>query len=168
MGKTNSSLTQDRLRELLRYDPATGIFEWWASGKGRKMGKPAGCTSKVGYTVIRVDGELFQAHRLAWFYVRGWWPPEDIDHKNGVRVDNSFENLRDATRGQNLQNSTKAHPNNKHSGVLGVTWHGQTGKWWARVALNGKQHSAGLHDTIEEAQQAYLELKRDLHPFCTI
>lgn len=168
MGKTNSSLTQDRLRELLRYDPATGIFEWRQSGKGRKMHKPAGCKSAVGYTVIRVDGELFQAHRLAWFYIRGWWPPVDVDHKNGVGTDNSFDNLRDATSGQNKQNIRKAGGNNKHSGLLGVTWHGQMSKWWARVQLKGVVHSAGLYDTPEQAHQAYLRKKRELHEFCMI
>lgn len=168
MGKTNSSLTQARLRDLLRYDPATGLFEWWVSGKGRKMNKPAGCTSKVGYTVIRVDKELFQAHRLAWFYIRGWWPPVEIDHKNDIKTDNSFENLRDSTSGENKQNMRKSGANNKHSGMLGVTWHGQMEKWWARVQLNGVVHSAGLHATPEEAHQAYLKKKRELHEFCTI
>lgn len=167
MSKSNSTLTQERLREVLRYDPATGVFTWFTPGKGRVVGATAGCVSKVGYIVIRVDCDLYQAHRLVMFYLTGKWPEHDVDHINGVRTDNSLDNLRNATRGENLQNQRSAKPFNR-SGLLGVIWSNQAEKWIARVTHKGKQHHCGTFDTPEEAHAAYVAKKRQIHEFCTI
>ena len=164
MSKSDYTLTQERLREVLRYCPATGLFTWSTPGKGRVVGKVAGCTSKVGYTVIRIDGRLYQAHRLAILYIYGRWPDHDVDHKNGERTDNRLENLRCATRGENLQNQRQAKPFNR-SGLIGATWSSQAGKWVSRIHVNGKQMHLGTFDSAEDAHAAYVEKKRQVHEF---
>src|SRR3990167_3120706 len=105
-------ISQQRLKELLSYNPNTGEFtRLVATGIHgcNKAGVVVGCLSDhptQGYILIRVnnDGILYRAHRLAWLYVYGFWPPADIDHINGNRSDNRIVNLRSVTRSQNLQN----------------------------------------------------------------
>ena len=73
-------LTQERLKEVLHYDPETGIFMWLVAPNGRiRVGMEAG-SSHDGYIGIKVDRILYKAHRLAWFYMTGEWPANDVDH----------------------------------------------------------------------------------------
>src|ERR1700761_9727377 len=97
-------ITQDRLKELLTYDPATGIFRWLVARGGNRVGDRAGCFDEsLGYRKIRVDGKLYYAHQLAWLYVHGVFVKE-IDHRNMKGDDCWIDNLRPATRGQNTAN----------------------------------------------------------------
>ena len=102
---TNSQLTVERLRELLSYDPATGKFLWRVGRQCMRAGAVAGATEVQGYRVIKIDGKIYKAHRLAWLYVTGEWPPEEIDHKNTDPQDNVWSNLRLATHSQNQANA---------------------------------------------------------------
>jgi hypothetical protein len=159
-------LTQDRLREVLRYCFASGLFAWNVNASSTGMaGTIAGCLGPGGYTTIRVDGRLYGAHRLAMFYIYGEWPTHMVDHKNHDRSDNRLDNLRQATPGENAQNKVRAIASNQATGLLGVHWSGQVERWGAKVNLDGKQYHAGFYDTPEEAHQAYIEKKRELHPF---
>lgn len=164
----NTELTQARLRELLWYCPASGLFSWRQSAKGRKMDRPAGCTSAVGYTVIRIDKRLYQAHRLAFLYIYGRWPDGDVDHKDGTRTNNNAENLRECTRAQNLQNKRRSSTTLGRSGLLGAQWCSQVGKWYGAIQVDGKKTHLGTFETAAEAHAAYLAAKRVLHEFCTI
>lgn len=170
MSETNSTLTQRRLQELLHYDPDIGVFTWRvnASSTGR-AGTTAGCRkSSNGYIVIRVDGKLYLAHRLAFLYMEGRFPPSLIDHRDTVKSNNRWTNLRCATQSENQQNRIYAQANNRRSGLLGVYWSEQRGAWGAKVVIEKKQHHAGFHATPELAHQAYLALKRKLHPYGTM
>ena len=93
------------------------------------------------------------------------WPNFDIDHINGDRKDNRIVNLRDATAKINAQNIRKA-PVNSSTGYLGVTKKGS--KYRAQISLNGSKKHLGYFDTAEEAHERYVEMKRILHPGCTI
>lgn len=147
-------LTQTRLKEVLTYDPETGLFRWALKTSNRvQIGDVAGCLCKTyGYIMIGIDGVVYRAARLAWLYVYGEFP-EFVDHENTCRSDDRLDNLRVATRPQNQANRQKQA--NNTSGYKGVTYHAQSGKWVARVNANGKCHSLGLHDTPEIAHQAY-------------
>lgn len=112
-------LTQAKLKELLEYDPISGVFRRKINIGGAKIGDIAGTDNGDGYMKIRVAGKSYKAHRLAWLYVMGRWPKNDIDHINGVRCDNRIINLREATRAENKQNTRKANSNNR-TGLLGV------------------------------------------------
>jgi hypothetical protein len=146
-------LTADQLRAVLHYDPDTGIFTRLIPHAGLKQGDRAGGLRTDGYVVIRVRGEMFKAHRLAWLYMTGEWPDGYIDHINMVRADNRWSNLRLATWAQNQQNTARRSDN--RSGFKGVGWHKDAGKWCARIKLGGRTKHIGLFATPEEAHAAY-------------
>lgn len=161
-------LTQERLRSLLKYCPASGLFSWVESGPGRVSGTIAGCLSSQGYIVIRVDGVLYGAHRLAIFFIYGAWPEEDSDHKNSNRVDNRLDNLRCATRSENNQNKRWPERGKSKDAPLGVSWCSATESWRSQIVVDGTHREIGRFDDANAAHQAYLAKKRELHPFCTI
>jgi hypothetical protein len=162
-----TDLTAQRLRELLHYDPETGIFTRAVSRQGRNglAGCVAGGKTESGYIRISLYNRLHRAHRLAWLYMFGDWPSGDIDHINGIRGDNRIENLRDVSTSVNMQNQREAQPRNA-SGFLGVTIHGS--RFEASIKLNGKNIYLGSYKTPELAHAAYLEKKRGIHPGCCI
>lgn len=98
-------LTQERLKDLLRYEPETGNF-YWLNPAAKRMhhGELAGFVDYNGYVYIKVDSKRHSAHRLAWLHVYGHFPSNFIDHINTVRSDNRISNLREATRSQNMMN----------------------------------------------------------------
>lgn len=148
-------LTAERLREVLHYEPQTGVFIWIAPINNRiKVGNKAGSGSN-GYINISIDGEIYGAHRLAWLYMTGGWPAHQIDHADGNRSNNAFSNLREATVSQNHQNIGITAAN--RTGLKGVSLHKKTGKWRARIAIEKKGKTIGYFDTKEEAHAAYCE-----------
>lgn len=147
------NLTAERLREALRYEPDTGLFVW-ANPPGehaRLAGYVAGGIT-TGYVTIKVDGCKYKAHRLAWLYVHGEWPPGDVDHRNGCPLDNRIENLRIATNPQNQANRRRDTGKETPKGVKLI----QSGRFQARITINKKLIALGVFDTAEQAQDAYL------------
>lgn len=166
MSKINSTLTQHRLKELFYYDHETGFFVRKKTvSPNAKNGDIAGTKSKRGYFVISVDNKIYYAHRLAWLYVYGVFPNNMIDHIDCNRLNNRISNLRDVEEYKNHQNLTKPKKNNK-SGFMGVV--SQNNKWRASISINGKYKYIGMFKTPEEAHEAYLSVKREMHPGCTI
>jgi hypothetical protein len=168
-------LTVERLRELLHYAPETGVFTWRQDRRcGRsasvlvvKAGDVAGCIAPDRRVLISVDSKRYKAHRLAWFYVTGAWPNNDIDHRDGDSTNNRWSNLRDVPHGVNMENIRKARPGSS-SGLLGVSWHPASKSWHARISIGNRGKSLGYYKTPEEGHKAYLEAKRRLHEGCTI
>lgn len=158
-----TELTQSRLKELLHYDPETGVFVWRIPRGSAKTGDVAGCPHPEGYRKIMIDRKIYLAHRLAWLYVHGAWPKDEIDHRNGVRADNRFTNLREATRAENGQN-LKIRADNT-SGFIGVSWYKPARKWQAHINLAGRNKNLGCFDTPEAAHAAYLAAKAEHHTF---
>lgn len=160
-------LTAEHLREVLEYDPETGVFRWRvAAGRWGRIpaGTVAGSVSKVhGYIHIHLDGVVQNAHRLAWLYTTGEWPKDQIDHVNRDRADNRFCNLREATTAQNMENKRRYRSNT--SGHPGVHWRSFCGLWQARIGIAGKRVSLGHWPTVEEAAAAYVAAKAQMHPF---
>lgn len=168
----NSTLTQERAKELLNYDPLTGIFTWKHDKRcGQKHGRihvyagdVAGCMKENGYLCIRLDKRLYLSHRLAWLWMTGAWPVNFIDHKNGVRHDLRFDNLRDVTRAVNMQNLRTR----KGGNLIGAYWREDRQKWTSQIKADGTLRYIGIFDTEQEAHEAYVKAKRLLHPGCTI
>lgn len=157
-------ITQRRLKELLHYDPTTGIFvrRMHVSSNAR-IGDVAGRRRKHIYLQISIDGVLYLSHRLAWLYMTGDWPKDQIDHINGIRDDNRWTNLRNATGLENQQN--RAACSNNTSGFAGVSWHKCSKKWRACISVAGRQKHLGLFTDCESAFAAYLSAKAEHHPF---
>lgn len=158
----NNLPTQARLKELFIYDPDSGVFTRRIS-TGRhdshKAGKVAG--TKGIYWQMHVDGKRFVGHRLAWVYVYGKPPKEDLDHINQNKLDNRIANLREATRRQNMQNVT-LHKHNR-SGFKGVAWHSPRKKWRAYIFNGYKQTHLGLFETLDQAVQARKAAEFEYH-----
>lgn len=147
-------LTQAELQDVLRYEPSTGIFIWKRCIHPSKIGIQAGGLHKYhGYRIIGVDGEHYPAHRLAWLYAYGAWPPDEIDHINGDRDDNRLSNLRLATSTENARNSKLSRRNT--SGHKGVRWAEKRSKWEASIRVDRKLLFLGRHDKLEDALAAY-------------
>ena len=164
-----ADLSQERLKELLHYDPNTGVFAWAKERRGVTVGKIANnCSPTTGYIRIRVDGFLYNAHRLAWLYMSGSLPDKEIDHRNGIRADNRWKNLRNGTHGLNQQNRRRVNKNNLSGGLLGVTRPKNGIRFQVKITVGGKQQYIGSFPTAEIAHVAYLKAKRELHPGCTI
>ncbi len=154
--------TQEELKTLVNYDPDTGIFTWaHQPRKGGRIQKGEVAGSDVnGYWAIRIDGHLYRANRLAWFYVHGE-EPEDVDHKDGDPMHSWIDNLRAATHQQNLFNAKLSKANN--SGVKGVSWKTDKKKWRARIKHNYVSIHLGYFTDFAEAERVVREKRIELH-----
>ena len=145
-------LTQGKLKEIISYDPETGLITWIKNiYRKNNIGKIAGGISAEGYIKITINSKQYQAHQLIWFYMTGLWVDE-IDHDNRVRSDNRWLNLKEATREENQHNRT-INKNNK-SGISGVSWHESKEKWQSMICVEGEQKYLGQFKDINLAIQA--------------
>ena len=125
-------LTQERLKEVLNYDPETGVFTWKNPSKYKTQLRGKNASWKThGYTKIGIDGKRHYAHRLAWLYVYGEWPSDEVDHIDRDRSNNRIKNLRCVSRSINTFNSGKRKDNT--SGARGVCWDKSRDRWLARL-----------------------------------
>lgn len=157
-------LSLDRVRECLDYDPPTGIFTWRKRTSNRiRVGGVAGVKAVNGYIYIALDDYRLLAHRVAWFYVYGEWPKEQLDHINRDRADNRLANLRPASMSENACNGILRSTNS--SGFRGVSLDKRKTKkkWLAQIVKDGKQHCVGYFSSKEEAADAYREAAKRLH-----
>lgn len=153
---TPATLTAERLRELLHYDPDTGVFTWLTA---RHLGKPAGSPHAKGYVRIRIASRDYLAHRLAWLYVEGAWPGALVDHRDCNRANNRFGNLREATPRESACN--RRVRSDSMSRMKGVA--PNYGRFQARIKLHGRVVCLGQFNTSEEAHAAYSRAAETLH-----
>lgn len=144
-------LTQERLKELLHYDPLTGVFTWKGSSRRGWNGRIAGSIDHKGYIVINL-GQVYKAHRLAWLYTYGVWPSSQLDHQDRVKSNNRLGNLVEATGQENCLN--KGLLITSTSGFTGVTRNTRDTKWIARFSTKEKRHFLGEFTNIEDAVSA--------------
>lgn len=150
-------LTHSRLLEVLSYDRSTGIFRWKVSLAPRgRVGAVAGAKSAAGRgrIEIRIDGELWLGHRLAWFYVNGTPPDGMLDHIDGNPSNNIFGNLRPATLTENNRNRAKLA--GRTSEWKGVSWNKGKKRWCASLMKAGKHVFREYFRDEREAAEAYI------------
>lgn len=155
-------LTAEYLREILHYDPETGVFVWRRRPRNHKrVGEEAGwvCNKKkrgaekdLLYRRIGFNRREYEAHRLAFLYMTGEWPDGDVDHIDGDSLNNRWCNLRCATRSANMAN--RGRNANNTTGFKGVSIH--QGKYHSRIQVHGKGIRLGGFDTAAEAHAAYI------------
>lgn len=150
-------ITQNKLKELLSYDPETGVFRWKVRRKGSRKGG-VGTTGPRGYITITIDGVKYYAHRLAWFYETGRWPKLEIDHISGVKADNRIRNLREATRSQNAANIKS-----RRNGLKGCCFVAALRKWQVAIRTRTGRLYLGLFDTEQLAHAAYMDAATRIH-----
>lgn len=156
-------ITQARLKNLLHYDPDTGVFTWRQDGAKHRTGDVAGWRCKDGYTLVCLDYRIYRTHRLAWLYAHGVFPDYHIDHINGIRTDNRILNIRPATPAQNQQNQ-KLRRDSK-SNHAGVSWSKQHNKWHAYINVAKKRKFLGLFVDLTAAISARKQAELLHHPF---
>ena len=145
----NNKLTQARLKEVLEYYPEIGIFMWRPGRVGCRTNVLAGSRNLHGYRDIRVDRVLYKAHRLAWLYVHGYFPENDIDHIDKNPSNNRINNLRAVSRSCNMRNT--GNPKTNMSGCKGVWWDKSYRKWRAMVTINQNVKGLGSFSDYDEA-----------------
>jgi hypothetical protein len=159
-------LTQEYLRDVLTYEPDTGFFRWTKARSGRsKVGGIAGWRDGVGYIRIRLEKKDYKVHRLAWFYMTGKWPKNQIDHIDGDGFNNCWKNLREATNKQNQENVSLGK--NNTSGYRGVYFDKSSQKWIAQVGHNRQRFYLCGFKTAEEAGKAAAEKRAELFTYDT-
>jgi hypothetical protein len=144
------------------YDPKTGDFTNLKERQRVPAGSIAGVINDHGYVVIWFKSKKYLAHRLAWLFMTGAWPKEDVDHEDRVRSNNIWTNLREATGLEQNQNTSKY--SNNTSGYTGVSWHKSAKAWMASIQFKGKKHTS-FHATPELASDWYKAKKAELHLF---
>lgn len=156
-------LTQARLKELFAYNPETGDFVVAKNRKGsaKKVGAILGSKTKAGYLEADIDGKRYLLHRLAYLYMTGEFPKNYIDHCNRNKMDNRWENLREATQQENMQNDIKPRSHGSLQ-CRGVYKYGE--RFRAKIVCNKKQIHLGTFETLKEASNAYLLAKSKFHP----
>lgn len=152
--QVDQMITAEEVRRVLDYDAGTGRLTWRVTLSNRAVaGRTPTALDSHGYMVVRIHGKLYRQHRIAWLHATGRWAPNDIDHINGVRTDNSLANLREATRSQNLRNARVSGANK--SGVKGVCWCNTNKRWLATIRVDGKARYLGIFRDKEAAAAAY-------------
>ena len=151
-GKT---LTQEKLKELLHYDPKTGLFHWKITKKGIRANKLAGHKNYNGYIEICINYKKYLTHRLAFLYMEGYFPEYEVDHINRIRDDNRWKNLRHVSARCNMRNRTLQK--NNSSGIAGIYWSKSSKKWECRISITGKELYLGTFNNLRDAAQARWE-----------
>lgn len=160
-------LTQARLKELLHYDPDTGVFTRLVSTNGKdKAGDRAGSNATRGYRAVHVGGFRFKEHRLVWLYMEGFIPIGfEIDHINGITSDNRFINLRLSSRQCNCRNTKLS--TNSSSGIKGVSWRKDKKKWRSHITVDTKTiHLGSFKDKTEAVKARWDAEKKYGWPTC--
>ena len=143
-----------RFKEVFTYED--GCLYWAVPRRGIKVGSRAGSYQVGGYRRVQLDGKEFMEHRVIYEMLNGPIPEGmQIDHINGKTSDNRIENLRVVTCSENHQNKKRAN---------GFQTHKKTGKFRARIGVDGKEIYLGLYETEELAREAYLKAKAKYHP----
>ena len=151
-------ITHSELLARLHYNPLTGVWTWLPCNSRQKRwntryaNKTAGVVGKLyGYRTISINKRPYKSSRLAWFYMTGEWPAELVDHRDRDRLNDRWENLREATRLENLHNSSVKQ--NSVSGIKGVRF--RKNRWEAVIRVDGKRVYLGRFHTPYEAEVAY-------------
>lgn len=160
------AIDQNYLHTILHYSPETGVWVWlfrptasvqWNGHFARQ--RAGSLDSTTGYWRIRIGSKLYYAHRLAFVYMLGRWPLNEVDHKNLDRADCSWKNLREATHSQNGANKPRGAYNK--SGFKGVSFNRNGGKWVAETTINGKRIRKWGFATAELAFEYYQKISKE-------
>lgn len=161
MGTSRKPLIAERLREVLHYDPVTGVFTRLIGRSNAPAGSVAGSRGDR-YLRIMIDGVQFNAHRLAWLYMTGAFSAALIDHRDGDGFNNRWGNLREATPTQNMFNARIGRHN--RSGRKGVSWCGWKRMWCAQIMIGGSPKKLGYFLDLDKAAAAYIAAAREICP----
>jgi hypothetical protein len=154
-------ITQERLKEVVSYDPSTGCFHWIWHHFGCNIGKIAGHYDAEGYRHLYIDKKRYRAHNLAWLFIHGFLPNAILDHVNGNPADNRIENLRECNASKNAFN--KKRPVSNTSGIKGIWWRSNRSRWEAVIKVDGVRKFRKMFKTLEDAEDAVRRAREEIH-----
>lgn len=155
-------LTQEKLREILHYDPDSGAWTWIKPASYNvEVGQAAGTVSFYGYRIITINRKKYRSARLAHLYMTGSWPVFEADHENRCKLDDRWDNIRDLSRSENALN--RDTQSNNESGTRGVHWDFDRSKWFVQVKKDNVTHFIGRYDDFDEAVSARDEAVKKIH-----
>jgi hypothetical protein len=153
------ALPQERLQEIMHYDPQTGEFRWRVCANPDSCaGEIAGSNMRSDYWCIHIDGRGYRAHQLAWLYMTGEWGGPAIDHRDGDPFNNRWRNLRRSNLSNNASLSRRQRSNRQ--GFAGITLDRRSGQWTACISKGGRGYFLGRFATNEAAHEAYATAAR--------
>lgn len=164
-----AELNQDLLRSILDYNPDTGVFTWKVNRPRVRAGDEAGCEVRYRNTLyrkIRIWGKNYMVHRLAFLWMTGVWPPEEVDHKDRNTLNNVWANLRHASKSENQRNRSVRVDSS--TGVKGVrkqkSAHGSKAEYYvATIRAGGERLYLGSFKTARGAGTAYKNAAKAYH-----
>ncbi len=169
MATKGKSLTAERVRELLDYDPVTGALDWInpaprLPSEGGKAGHIALTGKRSARRFLNIDYKRYPAHRIVWLHAKGTWPLGSLVANNGDYDDLKLANFSDLTRAEAAQLGGPFTSNT--SGHRGVSWEKKRKRWQAYITHNYKRVHIGYYKTVDEAVQAraQAEANRDTLP----
>ena len=145
-------ITQSELKSIAHYDPQTGYFTSFVSRGNIKCGDIMGHINRIGYVEVCINRKGYRAHQLAFLYMNGVYPKE-VDHIDGNPSNNRWNNLRIASRQENMWN--RGVNENSQTGVKGV--HPHKNKFKVQFRVFGKKVYLGLFDDLQEAKRHHDE-----------
>ena len=149
-------LTQERLKELLDYDPENGVFiRKISTNNNIKIGSISGSIDKQGYLIIWADGKRYKAHRLAFLWMEGYLPENQVDHIDRNKINNRWSNLREVSQTCNMRNRAVLK-NNKYK-ITGISFHKKLNKIRADIRISRKLIYLGIFDNLLDAVKARWE-----------
>lgn len=151
MSRLANQLEKEVIAEIFEYKE--GSLYWLIEAKdGQPKGTKAGRTTSNGYRQIKYNGKLYMEHILIWVLFGNELPKGFLlDHINRIKDDNRIENLRIATRSQNIANSSiRKNCKSKYKGVIF-----NCNKWQARISVDNKRISLGYFIKETDAALAY-------------
>jgi hypothetical protein len=158
LAESDFSLSQDLLHELFEY--RDGMLFWKIARPHVVVGQKAGHISDRGYQRVVINNKMYKAHRIIFLMHKGYLPIE-IDHIDGDKLNNKIENLRPATRSQNLLNKKK--PSSNTSGVKGVSWCAERNKWEVQMYVDGKKKYVGRFESLDVAKSMAMAFREKHH-----
>ncbi len=163
MLESRRSLTVARLKTLLTYWPLSGHFVHNECGRRTDLHRQiAGHLREDGYRIIKLDGEKYRASHIAWLYMTGKWPKDEIDHANKNPSDDRWVNLREASSADNKYNKDGWRKKEQYKGVY-VYLNKKKQRWRAAAMVQNKNYHLGIFDTPEEAAVAYDTFAEKMH-----
>ena len=142
----------------ITYNKETGQLFWNKTGSGRKLNRPIRTITKQGYLQTTIGGKQLKVHHVIWFIETGEWPKEQIDHRDKIKNNNRFVNLREGTSVNQHNRTIKVG----QSGLSGAHWSSKKSRWYSSIRVGGVTKFLGYFDSKEAANIAYTDKKKEI------
>lgn len=154
--RVQRTVTFEDVKGAFKYNPEDGVFSFIEEERNSRIR-----LTVEGYVSCSFMGSSHFVHRLIWLYMTGAYPKKMIDHIDGNRSNNKWDNLREADSHQNGCNCVITKSN--ATGYKNVMRDKNSGLYKSHIMVHGKQHHLGYFDNPVDAYEAFVKASKDLH-----